>query len=77
MKIKTISVDTTNRSITKYFVLDVDGTELEISKTWFSESNSCSDEDSWICLEDEGQEFYDSLEDEDKDELEDFISELK
>ena len=77
MKIKITRQETTHKSISKYFMLNINNTELEISKTWFLDSNSCSNEENWNCIENEGQKFYDNLSNKLKDELDDFISELE
>ena len=76
MEIKKISSNETYLSRIVCYELEIDGQEIEIIKKWFFDNN-CVDETEWEGTEDSDKEFIEELEDEEKDKLDDFISNLE
>ena len=74
---KKTSEETTYLQKTICYILDIDGKKVEIVKHFADDMNcGCSFDVEWNFIEDKDQEWFDNLDDEPKDLLEDFISDL-
>ena len=76
MEIKKMYSDETYISRTVCYQLLVKGEEIEIAKRWFYDGTGALEENEWDGIEDSDKKFIEELEDEEKDELDDFICEL-